>query len=207
VQRFQIDSLPKVVPNSIKSLGDLKNFLAGKEIQWNIEKLDDQYVMDDIESSKVKYKPATPRKKTKEHKEPEYIKNPFPSSLYKNPVYHATSKNFSKFKRAPHGVYFTPARSYAIDMYGLENDGGKWSDASQKIIAAYVDVRNPYPTEKATEEQIDWFYNMDYNEIAKWFNELKAQGYDHFRYSGDSMSFAVFGDGVKIVNAETGKPM
>ena len=133
--------------------------------------------------------------------EPEYIPNPFPQSEFQEPVYHGTTdKNFKKFRREPQGVYFTPQREWAKRNYG------NYNDPDNDPIAVYVDVRDGFPLGQATDEQIGWFFELNYKKLAEWLPKLARQGYDHLVFGVDSDSFVVFGD-VKIVNAITGESM
>lgn len=120
----------------------------------------------------------------------EHIENPFPGSLEKRVLFHGTKAKFSKFIRAAHGVYVTPIESWARMYYG------------SIIIPLYADVTKVYkPT---IEREIAWFYNMEYEKVARLLQRLSAQGYNCCVFGGESQSMVLFNN-VKMVHAITGQ--
>ena len=117
--------------------------------------------------------------------------NPFPRSDIQCKVYHGTPESFDTFNRPGQGIYFTPWRNWAKGHYG------------SRVITAYVDVRKEY---KATRDEVEWFYDRDYDNITELLTRLAAEGYDYIIFGGESESFVVFGN-AKIANAANGKMM
>lgn len=133
----------------------------------------------------------------------EFIPNPFPSSLYKKPVFHGSFKKWTgKFNRPQQGIWFTEFEDWASDHY--TGDSGM-------LIPCYVDVRKVYTP---TDEEFHKYYGLSmgssndpaYKDMAEFFKKLESEGYDAYYQGGESESFAVF-KRVPIVNAITGQSM
>lgn len=133
----------------------------------------------------------------------EFLPNPFPVSKFKDPVFHGSAGPlFKKFVRPPQGVWFSVEKDYAEDFYS-KND---------RVIAAYVDVRNPYIP---TDQEIRTYFGPSsgtlgdpaYKDISSFFRKLQRKGYDgYLQETGDSVSIAVLGT-TPIINAITGESM
>lgn len=120
-----------------------------------------------------------------------FIANPFPRSKVKRVLYHGTNIKFDRFERAVHGIYVTPSRSWAETHYG------------NVIIPLWANVTKMY---EPTEDEIDLFYNVEYQQIAKLLDRLSQQGYNACMFGGESESIVLFNN-IEIVHAETGRPL
>lgn len=119
---------------------------------------------------------------------------PFPNSKFKDPLYHGTSEEFSKFLRPAHGIYVTPWREWAADHYG-----------SGKVIVLYANVQKMITLDPSGYE-VDAFYDRDYDEVARLIAEWSEQGYNCCKFGGESDSMVLFND-IQIANAVTGQMM
>ncbi len=109
-------------------------------------------------------------------------------------VYHGSrAKGVTKFRRPPEGVWFAETEGWVDDLYTADGNG--------EVHVCWIDVKNPYTP---TEEENDEYYG-EMLIIGKFFEKLKAQGYDAYLQGGESGSIAVF-DTVEIVDAVTGEP-
>jgi hypothetical protein len=131
----------------------------------------------------------------------QYVPNPFPASKIKQPMYHGSSvKGIKKFRRPRQGLWFAETESWAAEHYSTP--GGE-------IYVCWLNVKNPYTP---TEDEIDQYYGATYGSpeeveaISKFFDQLRANGYDAYIQGGESGSTAIF-ESVEIVNAKTGNRM
>lgn len=124
----------------------------------------------------------------------EFVPNPFPNSIVQYPLYHGTNIEFNKFLRPAHGIYVSPSRTWANDIYG---QGGY-------VVALYANIKRMYrPTD---DSEIDPFYDREYEKVAELLREWSSQGYNACMFGGESESMVLF-NGVELVNAKTGNPM
>ncbi len=120
------------------------------------------------------------------------VPNPFPSSKVSYLVYHGSrARGVTKFRRPPEGVWFAGTKGWVDDLYiGRQQQG--------EVRTCWIDVRNPYTP---TDDEMDEYYG-EMSKIGKFFDSLRAQGYDAYFQGGESDSIAVL-DG-DIVDAVTG---
>ena len=124
-------------------------------------------------------------------------KNPFPQSKITVPVYHGTNEKFSKFRRPPHGVFFTPHKYWALEHYG------------NNVLTCFINVPKLYVLrygKEFDEEVLGAFFDRDYNLLHKYIEKLKSKGYNAMQAPGDSEMICVF-ENAQIINADTGKEM
>lgn len=119
---------------------------------------------------------------------------PFPASKIKDPLYHGTAEEFSKFLRPAHGIYVTPWEDWALDHYG-----------NGKIVVLYANVTKMITLDPGGYE-VDPFYDMDYEEVSRMIAKWSKQGYDCCKFGGESDSMVLFNN-IRIVNAITGDEM
>lgn len=105
-------------------------------------------------------------------------------------VYHGTSEPLEgELRNAPQGLYFTPHIGHA-KIYG------------NLIYACTVYAERVYLIdydEDIDEDIIDALFDMEYNEVAKYIQILKAKGYQAMQTVTDSEMIIAF-DNAKIVN-------
>ena len=116
---------------------------------------------------------------------------PFAMSADKRVFYHGSKAEFGTFNRPSHGIYVTPSQSWAEAHYG------------NRIYAVYANVSRVY---RPTEEEIDIFYDVEYEKIAILLERLSTQGYNCAMFGGESESMVLFNN-IELVDATTGKPM
>jgi hypothetical protein len=123
------------------------------------------------------------------------IKNPFSSSKEQRVLYHGTRHKFDKFDRPEHGLYVTPIKSWAEQIYAKNGH----------VIPLYANVTKLKKFEMDSIEA-DHFYDMDYDKVSQVLKQLSKEGYDAAIFGGESESMVLFND-IKIINAVTGKPL
>ena len=130
-----------------------------------------------------------------------FIPNPFPNSKLPMVLYHGTFAKFSKFNNPKQGIYVTPYRSWAEDVYA--NPKYAKEGDTPRVIPLYANVRALYdPTFK----EADYFYDRDYESVSRLLAKLSAQGYNACLFGGESDSTVLFGD-IDIVHAVTGEKL
>lgn len=108
------------------------------------------------------------------------------------PLYHGTSVAFGKFKRPPHGIFFTPHKAWARAHYG------------NNIISVYVWAPKLYKVPDGP--LLDALFDRDYELIAKYIKRLQAKGYYAAQTNTESEMICVFSN-AKIYSAVTGELM
>ena len=119
------------------------------------------------------------------------------TSAIKYPVYHGTTGTFTKFKRPPSGVFFTPHKDWAEEYYGAD------------IITCYLDVPKLYVLNWGKQEDVpilEALFDRDYDTLAMYIPELQQQGYAAMQTTSDSEMICAFSN-ANIYSASTGKLM
>lgn len=130
------------------------------------------------------------------------IMHPFPESAVKEVVYHGTTRDFDKFDRPSHGVYFLEDQFVAGHVYGNRGPGG----GGKTTVPVYLDIRNPY---RATEVDNAHILADEYVAVSKMIKKAKAEGHDGISFDlglGQGESWVAF-ENTPIQNAGTGKMM
>lgn len=120
-----------------------------------------------------------------------YVPNPFPRSVEGRVLFHGTNVQFDKFERRTHGIYVTPLHSWASQHYG------------GIVVPLYANITKMY---EPTEEEIDLFYDRDYQAVEALLARLSAKGYNGCMFGGESESTVLFNH-VDMIHATTGKPL
>lgn len=110
-------------------------------------------------------------------------------------LYHGSNSPISKFRRDPHGVFFSPHPEWA------ENYGNV-------ITKAYVWAPKVYLVDDSEfgEQVLDALFDRDYDSLAIYIKELQANGYHALQTQTDSEMVCAFSN-ARIYSAETGEEM
>lgn len=103
------------------------------------------------------------------------------------PLYHGSQTEFTEFQRPASGVFFSPHQDWA-SVYG------------PVIKTCYVWAPKVYQVsycEPLGEAILDALFDRDYDALAKYVQQLKAQGYYALQTSTDSEMVCAF-DNAKI---------